>query len=118
MDRLELQAKLWSLCSINPWHTATLTSQARNETHCGTSPMLVFCDIWSCHAFPLTGVARRASYAFADEGRVGVKTTGIDSIPLTKFAGRSGNVVPSASRRSGKRWRIRAVIVDSSRRAS
>lgn len=52
-------------------------------------------------------------------GGLGVNTTGMDSRPLTKFAGRSGNTESSATnRRSGSRRNTRSVINDSSNRAS
>lgn len=51
-------------------------------------------------------------------GAVGVNTTGIDSSPDTKFAGRNGSADSSASRRSGSRLSTRDVIIDNSRRAS
>ncbi len=53
------------------------------------------------------------------KGALGVNTTGIDSRPLTKFAGRSGNAASdAASRRSGSRRSNRYVINDSSKRAN
>ena len=52
-------------------------------------------------------------------GALGVNTTGMDSRPLTKFAGRNGSDgSAAASRRSGSRRNTRPVINDSSRRAN
>ncbi len=51
-------------------------------------------------------------------GGVGVKTTGIDSRPLTKLAGRSGRAPSDANRISGKRSSTRLVIRFNSSRAN
>jgi len=42
-----------------------------------------------------------AEHVLAPSGLVGVKTTGIESSPLTRFAGRNGSASSVASRRSG-----------------
>ncbi len=90
-------------CRNTPW------SRRRPLGRCRVGGLTIKC----AGAGPL-----RVSRTYDNTGALGVNTTGIDSSPLTKFAGRSGNADSSANRRSGSRRNTRSVIIDSSSRAS